>query len=232
MQDDTRRMIALVRFSTEKFIDQLRETGKLYFNPIRNFSKIKDGSLRGDDFENLTHVYQPHGVKLEVGGKSIGKLAGPVKLYMPQDDEFNVTHIFCMSFLSDKTEIRDDLKIFSHRVTEFGDTALLIINTQIFFDRLHAAFDDELKKETIGAYRHGIVKYIDTAQYSGKMNCFKKPQNFAWQHEYRIGITSRTDQPIAIELGDLSDIAVKIPLEKFENRVEVLENSQVVLHFS
>lgn len=195
-------------------------------NPISYFKKIEGDKERADKNENITGLHQANGVKIYVDGKPLNGLTGQVTYYIPDQDQFMASHIFCMSHLSGGMPIRDDGKIFDDRIRDFGEAFAVIGRLDIFAERLNTKLQSLLDSAEIFRAHTRRVEYIDKSSYSGNMDIFKKTNDYAHQNEFRIAVTcfDNFDSPFQFDIGPLSDIAKIIDNKKFVNLIEINEN--------
>ena len=199
--DEIKWMI-LLKLGQAEHMRQFREDGLIYMNPQKYFSDLTNDSVRADRFECSDAIYQPKDItnfqiKNEVMDSVIDippeHMAGPV-IFSRGGKAFN---LFCMFSISEPTEF----PIVDERNIEFGDSFVLVLNTQEFIDRLCNKL-----VESNFSYKHGLVSYYDEETYSGETGAFKKPSSFECQKEYRFAIYPGLSEPLKIELGSLEDI--------------------------
>jgi len=87
----------------------------------------------------------------------------------------------------------------------FGDSIVLILNTQEFLSRVLAA----CRAKNLSV-KGSLIEYYDDEAYTGKLDRFKKPKRFAHQREYRIAVDSPGTAPMLLEIGDIRDITSKV----------------------
>lgn len=109
-------------------------------------------------------------------------------------------------------------------VSQFGDTAVVIRDGHTFIDRVVHALANLYGVDycTLVADR---VSYFSVGKDRG-LNCmFHKEMSYAWQNEFRILFSRacpfeggaywkivKENQPVALEIGDITDIAYEIPV--------------------
>lgn len=117
------------------------------------------------------------------------------------------------------------------RMSQFGDTAVLIIDFCVFIERFEKAWHKAYEKAT---RMIGIVEpfNFDETRYLNPLFC--KHESQAYQNELRIVLgeltkaegdstTENQDKyallynldPVKLKIGDLSDITVELPIEDF-----------------
>jgi hypothetical protein len=217
-----------VKFGLKEHIEQLYREGLLYFNPIE-FFKLCDIPERKDFNENTLFLGQPEQSSLSINSYEIKSedLIGPIRLLTNDTSESSIySHIFCMSCICAGDTIRDDKKVFSDSLFQFGDTLLVIHNVKLFRDRLVKALENELTKSNVSDYRCGKIEYIDEDVYHGEMGSFKKSRKYSHQQEYRIALKSLDNQQEALKLylGSLEDLSGILDVKNFKNEI-ILEKS-------
>ena len=200
-------------------------------NPVSYFKNIEGDKERTDKNENITGLHQADGVKIYVDGKPLNGLVGQVTYYIPDQDQFMASHIFCMSHLSGGMPIREDGKIFDDRIKDFGEAFAVIGRLDIFAERLNAKLQSLLDSAEIIRAHTRRVEYIDKSSYSGDMDIFKKTNDYIHQNEFRIAVTRPVDfnNPFQFDIGSLSDIAKIIDTKKFVNLIEVSEDGTQII---
>lgn len=205
----------LVKFGKQININSLHESGEVFFGPIEYYQKAEQGS-RGDKYEGTTHIYQPSEITLEVNDEKITGLAGPVRI---RDGEEDWTHLYCLSCVCADDEVREDGKIFSDRVKEFGDSLCVIMDTQSFFNSIERQI---IKSEFVtNCNKPSRVSYVDILGVNGKYGILSKPNEFSWQKELRIVLSApkRRGEPISFKIGSLNESYVQ-DMDKFTNRYD------------
>lgn len=221
-----------VRFGERLFLEQTVSNGTIFMNTIEHFQSIEGHNERADKYENITGYYQPQDIELKINNRTIKDLIGPLTVYFPCEDKFNVSHIFSLSHLPETYTPREDGKIFDERMTNFE--SLVLLKPKYFVDKMVKALNKLKKDSKIYNYSYGLVEYIPKETYSGSMNPFKKTDNYAHQQEFRFAVSAvdRT-QPLIFNLGCLQDIALEIlDISKFKNHVEISSDGKINLAFS
>jgi integrase len=87
----------------------------------------------------------------------------------------------------------------------FGDSMVLVPNTEEFLNRVVAA----AKARNISG-KSKRVEYFDDETYTGKLDRFWKSNRFAYQREYRIAIDNSGKEPLVLDIGDITDITSEV----------------------
>ncbi len=101
---------------------------------------------------------------------------------------------------------------FDPRAKGFGNHFLFIKDPHEFLKRTRNAI-----KKSNHRFSCSMVQYLDFSEYTGKKTVFQKDIKYTVQKEFRIFIENTSGKPIAIEIGDLSDISVISPSNCIEN---------------
>ena len=146
------------------------------------------------------------------------------------------TKLFCMTKLEFDKANHSFFQINS-RLTQLGDTAVIIHNPQIFYQRLLEAF--HRRYQNLYALSANAVVYRNLSGATGVWDIFTKSDRYRWQNEVRIAAKLRDDifvqradevenDPI-INIGDISDIAVAVPVSDLleEKYPDILFSSAV-----
>ncbi len=194
-------ILALYKVGKRDDIEQLRK-GKIYAKHIGYFKELADNNVRGDIYEQSTGIFQLGSFKVTVGDRELSDFAGPASIYDPEKDNFQLTHLFCVSGIYDISQN------ISESIKDFGDTVLLI-HPRPFINQLCNSL--AINKKNIGMTRHsyGVVKYIDSTLYSGDIDAFTKLDDYSWQSEFRFGFkcVSKINYPLEFDISDLSAIS-------------------------
>ncbi len=215
------KLLTLVRFGQEQHIREFISKGLIYMNQISYFQKLEDSGLRGDRDENMTALYQPYDIELEINGRKIEDFAGPISLYVPDEDQEKITNIFCMLHICEGMQIREDKKIFDPRVLKFGDSMAIVSDLVEFEKRLKKKLNQMLNDSKITQANYRPVNYVPYNSYSGSMNAFNKTDLYSWQNEFRIGISaSKKEETFQFEIGSLKDICAFHKTSDFKNFIK------------
>lgn len=200
--------IALLRYYDEEEYSNDFLDGKLYFNTFRNISKMQDSVDRGDAYELIHEQVISDKITIplinrNMSVRAVRHLDGKYTLqYM--DDEF-LANMFCLFAITAET----DFEQFQYTLSEdmkLGTHLVAINNVGKFFARL----EDTLKESKLD-YVISPIKYVDMNVQAFKKSYFEKPIKFSYQKELRVAFKNTVDQPEFINIGDIRDIASKVP---------------------
>lgn len=188
--------------------------GKLFLNRVSYFKKIEEQEDRGDKHEATDAWLQPNKVSLKIGNIEIKSedIASPIVV---QHEHHNNLHLLCLyASYTDKfdsvsedniEEFRKEVRI-NDKCLALGNHAVIILNSELFIER----FINAAKKYNYGG-KGQLVEYYDPKTFHGYFkedSIFQKQIQYSYQKEFRFSIDTRTigENPIIMELGDLSDI--------------------------
>jgi len=219
----SKQLYVFVRFfKTEAHRDSFLR-GDLYMNRLKFFKEYEeqDACNIGDKHEGTSGWYQPDQIRMTIQDPVTGKdhliqdFAGPILIGMTRHNDY---HVYCMSAIygdnESKFETFEDLKASMALDVETGDLGeyCSIIEARVFIERLDKVLKTEVQAGNIVG--RGLVEYFDPETFSGSFDedqaIMRKKNCFSHQKEYRIFLYngSSGDDPRAINIGDLSDVAV------------------------
>ncbi|MBS4059655.1 MAG: hypothetical protein KG029_04595 [Bacteroidetes bacterium] len=214
-------LVFLFKFGSEENIDNLLQHGTVYCNTVKYFREVDDNYTRGDENECKTYIKQIDWLKIENEGISL-EFNTKAQLYV-DDGSFN-GNLYCMSAITrddiDYSLINEDFKI--HPITlnpslaRFGNSAMLIYNIPEFFIRLEKALKRKHKK-----YQYEPITYTDFNTYEGELSPFIKSIKYDYQKEFRIFIRGQSNKPFIVNIGNLTDIAIKVKSAEVVNGIAV-----------
>jgi hypothetical protein len=197
----------LLKFGKRQHLEEFRRDGLLYLNSQTYFANLEADLVRSDRFEGTDRIIQPKDLKCmtiesNIDGTKIvipsDQLVGPVLLASGKRAPCN---IYCM-FAVTEPSIGP---FVDERNFEFGDSFVLVLNTQEFLDRVSSAV-------RAAGFRHDYrrVEYYDAETHSGETGPFRKPLIFAYQSEFRFVIGPGSGEPVRLSAGSLVDITSDI----------------------
>lgn len=164
-----------------------------------------DGGVRADPWEGYDFIGQPTRGKLVLrfadGRVMEPKLNGPILLnrgWAPQP------HVYCMTVISGERASAAHEKgepLLSHRVREFGEAAVVVLDVGAWVSRVKDACD------RLGLpHAHRVVHYVPE-HHHGEIDAFSKHLRFEWQSEFRTAVWGFKGEYLELRLGPLHDIA-------------------------
>jgi|WetSurMetagenome_2_1015567.scaffolds.fasta_scaffold214382_2 hypothetical protein len=199
-----------IKFGKEIYINELRNHGIVYFNPLSFFKKIEDDEVRSDNLEGALRIEQVMDIKVYHEGKIIAhQLPGSKAQLYFHDPQINGKVFSLYSILNDHLA---QGFTFDSRLSKFGDKLLLITHTNKFLERIIK----QIKINNI-KFNLGYVTYYDKSKYSGDLNPFQKPDTFSYQYEFRVFIESSDNFPLKLKIGSLKDISQILDVSKLHS---------------
>ena len=199
--------MVLIKQGERRRLEALRN-GCLYMNALSYFRECEEDTARGDSYEGTSSLYQPKHIgeftfSPGVPGWSPIKvkteeLAGPVRI---SADKTKACNLFCL------ISVREPIlhPIFPDRYKWFGDSFVLITNTQEFLARVYAA-----AKREMFPVEAKCVEYYSASEHSGPTGRFRKRDIYSYQREFRIALETGRDGPYLLLIGDIKDITSEV----------------------
>lgn len=208
----------LLKMGQREHMEQFRK-GLLYMNSLSYFRGLEGDPARADRYEGVTHIFQPKDVSMRLSVPGFGEvvigsedLAAAATISMNSELYCN---IFCLHAIT--TPVNGTLFPSEHEW--FGDSIVLVLNTQVFLNRMLVAAKARNLK-----VNGKLVEYFDDETYTGKLDRFRKSRQFAHQREYRIAIESPGTEPLILDIGDIADITSEvIPFSEADNVLKFSE---------
>lgn len=206
----------LIKFQSADRIKQLQK-GSLYAKTLKYYRELEEetGDKEiGDCFEAMVHVNEAI-IKIPSTGEEIELKDELIKT--THSDDF----VFCMFGIYPQLEQFSFTEQQKDKMLSFGDTALIILDSTAFIERVKKA------AEKAGFIAHfSAVKYYDETvdnanmiidMLSGMHNiAFWKREAYRYQQEGRFIFISEEchDDHIILDIGDISDISIALPSEQ------------------
>ena len=211
----------LMRISNYEYLENFIKRGELYINSLSYFqnAEIKNQQHRYDFYEGCNKIVQPKNItKLEIDGHEF-KLdpdGPPIGMHLSNVKSFS--HVMCFSQIGLKSLIIDgEYKVFDPRLFEFGNAAIIVLNSDSLFKRIHAAIE---KDNRFLRFSGKKVEYINIEEYEGDWDAFRKPLKFEYQNEYRLAFDTLISGPHKLTIGNVEDIVYgPVMKEKIVNTV-------------
>lgn len=198
--------------------------GNIYLNPLEYYRGVEEiikgnidernsaindfleGSVASVNVDDLSDF------GLNFGDEIKNNLVGNVHLL---SEDLKFTKLLCLYvFLYNKEKMSilppdDRLQTFDAK------EAVIIYDVEEFETRIRKALD---KQETnIVGVKRGFVDYYKDDEKTKLLDIFKKTSDFEWQNEFRFAFYEEpvSLEPTILEIGDISDIAIKVSTEYF-----------------
>lgn len=205
----------LAKVTKRKYAEDIL-AGKLYMNPLSFFRKIEKDGI-GDDQEGLIAAGSSGFIKYK--GEIIAELTN-IRTYL----DFPVFCTLSVQFVRHEGNHykfifpQKLLEEFMYDATE--EYVLLIIERSEFQKRV----DRALSHLELQGY-WGNVVYTDEKKVFPLDQmyrvAFRKQTTFSYQHECRLVVDSHVDDHFDLNIGNISDICVQMPITNAKNAIAI-----------
>lgn len=216
MDSITHKFLILMKFGSYHHLEQFRNSGHIYMNSENYFRELEGDLVRQDKYEGIDRFYQSKSIKSLTIGKPGKKqivldsenLVGPLTIRFPRYSR----NLFCLFSITDPRK----LPIVDERNFLFGDSVIIIKNTQAFIDLVVA------RGEKAGLdVNCCLVEYFDPASYSGNVGPCKKSNIYSYQNEFRFIVNPGSNEPLILDVGSIVDISTEIfPLNEINSALK------------
>ena len=157
-------VITLLKIGKKEYLESFQKEGLMYMNTSKYFRDSEKAlqSCQKDKYEGYSELFQPDKVTLEINGKEIKDVSGPIRISHGFDDNRN---IFCLYAILYDRKKKEMLNV-DPRNCEFGDHFLLIKDVDKFLKKVVIACKDKKLK-------YGFVEYIYARIHFKGVNPFK-----------------------------------------------------------
>jgi hypothetical protein len=195
--------LGLLKFGNSVHLHSMLSTGELHFSLVSYFRENYEGlSGRFDNYEGTDAIAQHQDIaKFTIGGHDyqVAKDGPPIAFNL--SNRMHYTHACCFSIFYNKWTLIDGVRrIFDPLMFDFGESLSIITNIKSL---LALVFRAVSASPNILFAQAGIVEYVDLKYHSG---VFRKPKEYEYQQEYRIGLLANTDEPIVLQIGSMQDL--------------------------
>ncbi len=216
-------------FDDEKYAEDFIK-GKLFVNRLSYFRKLEEGESanRGDKHEGVVSWHQPDQVNIEINGRVITELAGPVSTQMNWHGHLNVFCIYAAHSGEFDGVSEETLAAFKKQLElpeecqNLGEYAVLVTRVNQFIERIKIS-----AKENNYGLTAGLVEYYDPDKFNGSFteneSIFKKRDEYKYQKEYRFAIDTGIEgkKAISLDIGDISDITMRCKVSDINKYLEI-----------
>lgn len=197
-----------LRFGRKEHIYDLFENGTVYCNTLKFFRDHENPAI-GDKYEGTSRLVNTAQIKsFEItipGDQSTRPIKlNPSSIHLREFYSDPILNLYCLYTVDTDEVIKKEIYRIDEEMTRFEASHLIIIHTP-------GVFIERMVKAIRTADRHaeyGFVDYYDKKTYSGDLNLFHKPNEFAYQKEFRFVIGNDVQQPLILKLGSLKDISI------------------------
>lgn len=205
--------------------------GRIFANRLSWYKKTEDGNKSGrvDQHEGTIAWLQPGKGRLTLNGMDISDdLAGAVEI---QKNWLNHLNVFCVhachsgdldlsSLSNDNIEaLRRELAI-DDRCLSLGNHAVVVKDVHEFIKRV----ESHARAKGYPIARR-LIKYYDPDAFHGNFrdieSVFWKQDSYSFQREFRFVINSGSlgEDPLVMNIGDLSDITLRLESSELNGKV-------------
>ena len=222
----------LIKFGSQKNIKSL-QSGQFYMKRLQYYidlEKSTSDEMVGDEYEGQMLLTD---VKVSLFTHDTHEYLG--KIHAPTSS-FNLGYsnnpVFCMYMYDFRNyfseEIRDELLHIRYgfsseqyeKIKDFGESALVITNTNEFFNRVDLAFKKRgisYCRDLVSYYDGNIIQHLKEVQANNSRIAFWKRQKYAFQQEYRFFAYTEVADNLTLDIGDISDISQVLTTEQLLN---------------
>lgn len=204
--------------------------GKLFSNRLSFFRKHEENESanRGDKHEGVVSWHQPDKIRLEINGRVMTDLAGPVMTQMNWHDHLNVFCIYAAHSGEFYEIFEETIENFKEQIAisedceKLGEYAVIVTNVTKFIERVKAV----VSSNNYG-FNAGLVEYYDPASFNGAFledeSIFRKRDEYKHQKEYRFSFDTGIEgnDPLILNIGDISDITMQCKVSEINVQLEV-----------
>jgi hypothetical protein len=213
--------------------------GKIYMNRLSYFLVLEgdEKDNRADYREALVAIWQPKDVTIEVNGRVLTSIAGPIESRQQKNKHL---HLFCLftgatsesNFLNpedNKQAMQADFSV-PEECENLGEYYVVIHNTKKFIDRMV----ESIRKAGYGdSAKAGMVEYYDAESFTGEFGdraAFFKTKNFSHQKEYKFVLDTKTEDedPLILDIGEIRDIAHISDTWDVKVNIEITNGEKIV----
>ncbi|ARV14665.1 hypothetical protein [Polaribacter sp. SA4-12] len=197
----------LMKFGSEKNMNDLLKNGTIYCNPLSYFQKLDKDGFIADKLEGTISIKNFSEEKnhiLTINPKSKKPIKMKIKTAQMRGFYNNLEgNVYCLYALRYSNIINEKrYKIDERMMNDDYTHCVLIEKVGEFLKRIQ----NELKKQNV-SFNWDLVKYHDFGIDKSEMTLFHKSKNFEFQKEFRILLKTSKLEPFSIKIGDISDIA-------------------------
>ncbi|MBR2498747.1 MAG: hypothetical protein IKB67_03445 [Clostridia bacterium] len=222
----------LIKFGSKQNIQKL-QSGQFYMKRLKYYVDLEKNTsdeMVGDQYDGQMMLKD---VKFTLytcdTNEYVGQLHAPIS-------SFNLGYlnnpVFCMYMLDYRNylskEIHDGLlhikygfsKEQSTKIKDFGESALVVTNTNEFFKRIENTFKKrgiDYFRDLVSYYDYNNIQQLKEIQANNPRIAFWKRQKYAFQQEYRFFAHTEVEDNLTLDIGDVSDISQVLPTEQLLN---------------
>jgi hypothetical protein len=212
----TVNIAAFIKFGQKEHILDLYENGTVYCNTLQYFRNHENVAI-GDKYEGTTKITNSTDIRFfeltfpnDDARKPIR--LNPSALHLRQFYSNPLANLYCLYTVDTDEVLKEKVYKINGALTQFDSTNFLIIHTPgVFIERMTKAIR---AAKYNGQY--GFVDYYDKVKYNGELSMFNKPNEFAYQKEFRFLLENHVEEPVILTLGSLQDISIILETQDIE----------------
>lgn len=199
---------AFLRFGQREHIYDLFENGTVYCNTLMFFRDHENPAI-GDKYEGTSKIFNTTQIKsfeITIPGDQPNPpiRLNPSSMHLREFYSDPIANLYCLYTVDTDEVIRKETYRIDEQMTRFDASHLIIIHTPgVFIEKMVEAIRAEKRYA-----KYGFVDYYDKKTYSGDLTMFHKPNEFAYQKEFRFVIGNDVHEPLILKLGTLKDISI------------------------
>ncbi|WP_350343207.1 hypothetical protein PRVXT_002497 [Proteinivorax tanatarense] len=225
----------LMKFGSKENLEKLQQ-GKVYMKNLDYYINLENETSNedvGDKFDGLMPIHdldisilnpetnEPiHKFKANMATMNLGLKKSPVMCMYILDYRNFTNADLNDDILSIEFTFTDEQK---ERISKFGDSVLLIKNTQEFFERMErglVADKASFSRDRVKYYNKNILQHFQEVAEDYRRIAFWKRKKYEHQQEYRFLVLNKTvEDHYTFDIEDLSDISEIVPTEVILNTV-------------
>lgn len=222
----------LFKFGSEENLRKL-QAGQFYMKNLQYFVDLEKATSDEDVGDMYDGQMMLQDVKISMFTTDTHEFIGQ---FSAPSASFNLGYlkcpVFCMFMMDYRNHVSEkldgDILTVRYQFTEeqinkmsnFGDSVLVIKNADEFFNRVKKALllqDIGYSRDLVSYYGFNNVEHMKQIQKDNLRIAFWKRQKYEYQQEYRLVAHTEVDDFLSIEIGDISDISEIVKSEQLLN---------------
>ena len=212
--NDPNKIICLVKFGKQQYLNELLKKGELYFNHPKRYNEWQTREKQsGDEHEGAEWIENAHLTKIQYSHPVIGEGEfKPVKGQLAKIIQYNYFFLsYSLYALTTDSFTENDTFRIDPRNAELkdADSAIFIQEPYKFLRTV----TDEIKSRNL-QYEARLVEYKNmSTEGRTEMNPFTKKWEHEHQNEFRIIIENVNNKPRTIQIGSIEEYSHLVSAE-------------------
>lgn len=222
----------LFKFGSEENLRKL-QAGQFYMKNLQYYVDLEKATSDEDVGDMYDGQMMLQDVKISMFTTDTHEFIGQ---FSAPSASFNLGYlkcpVFCMFMMDYRNHVSEkldgDILTVRYQFTEeqinkmsnFGDSVLVIKNADEFFNRVKKALlsqDIGYSRDLVSYYGFNNVEHMKQIQKDNLRIAFWKRKKYEYQQEYRLVAHTEVDDFLSIEIGDISDISEIVKSEQLLN---------------